>query len=168
MELVRLTKEEQDYVTDCGTKIFNNKMQYHIKDGAVATDRNPAELDIMGVAGEYAASKYLGLPFTCPLFKVRDACDLKVWDYKIEVKTQSKVDLLNIPERQKDKAIDLYILVKRKFNIELFEIVGWIWRKDFDAKSFEYTHEKYKKKFIAVSSNDLEHPQYLKSCIGLL
>ena len=111
-----LTPDEQDHITVLGKQIFS------AKEGK--KDKLSDFVDIVDVGGKYVVAKYLGI-------EIQDN-NVFYKEQSIEVKTGKPTDtLFKIPKSQIDKDVDIYVMVKRMYKLQTWQIVGWVTKNEF-------------------------------------
>lgn len=131
---ITLTDAQTDYLRGLARKRNAPKLGV-VRNRRHAIDIDDERMNLIGLAGEYAVSQYLGLPLDTSVSLAGDGgvADLRAGGYTIQVKTNTHAggDLyFNTPS---DLRADIAVLVIAD-GAHRVRIAGWVWREEFQRE----------------------------------
>lgn len=174
--IIELTPAEVEQAKIDGKKMYDHKAGNGYLVKAVDGRVHPIWNDIIGIAGEIAVHKWLHVPWNFELHEIRDAGDIVVGDWVIDVKTHKwyKNEWLNIQQSHvanpKKAHINTFLLVNHIYKMQKFEVIGYARRPDdFTQPPWEY--HKYSQfpdaPVYRIHKLRLERAEYLPSLLRL-
>jgi len=167
--VIELTEDEQARMIEWCKKVQADKQARNSIDKRVDKRFSSFDIMLLGLCGEYAICKHLGIPYNFRRWDEQGKGDVTHNGYEIEVKTNKyRDDLLKIPEWQVDCPADIYVLAQQLYRLKLFEILGYATRETFRALRYKKTFPGYEDKPMFVMDYlDLERPEYFRSALLL-
>jgi hypothetical protein len=159
--IIKLDEKEIEFIKECSEKIRENKLRNGRYLQPVDKERKNTLTDDIGVAGEYVMCKYMNIPYKLRLFLGGDGGeDLSIRGKIVDVKTcQNHYPHLKVMKKDYYKKTDLYVNIRQCNypNLDMWEIIGWISKKEFLEKSIlRITNKNYPDKpMYVVDRRDL-------------
>jgi len=136
--IIELTEEEQARIRQHCVAIQETHKLKNSKENLQDRSLDPLEVSVLGVSGEYALCKFLGIDYPFVISEVGGdrGWDLDYRNGKLEVKTvqwKERTPELRVGGNKVDLPYTHLVLVKQLRYYQVFEVLGWATKKHFAA-----------------------------------